>query len=185
MVKGALDGSFKCRIHLKNILHVWGKKGTETPVNWQLMETVASQGRVLTLAPFCKSFAPEANNCGGGGYVSVCECVWRTFVCRSGKSCCGSVVQSFNMAWSCFILPVCWEVKAPDARQRPRTHTSVFPEPRRLSGIGRRWGNCINKSILPDGRADFIACSAFCKPAFWWQFPVSSCSQSIHTERTP
>ena len=62
-----------CVVHLKcRIQPKWRKKGTETPVNWQLMETLVSQGRVLTLAPFCKSFAPEANNCKGG----VGECVW-------------------------------------------------------------------------------------------------------------
>ncbi len=62
------------------------------------METLVSQGRILTLAPFCKSFAPVANNwrewlCGCK--LSVWACLVNICLC-SGKACCADVVQSFS-----------------------------------------------------------------------------------------
>lgn len=48
------------------------------------MEIVVSQGKILTLAPFCKSFAPVTNNCREG----LCGCSRSLWACN--------VVQSFS-----------------------------------------------------------------------------------------
>lgn len=117
------------------------------------METMVSQGKILTSAPLCKSFAPVANNCREG--LCGCglrECVWRAFVCALAKAVGGmqsSLFHIFQHGVMLLYVPVYYEVKAPEARQRSRPNASAFPELQCLSGIEHRWENCINKSILP------------------------------------
>lgn len=76
---------------------IYGER--ETPVYRQLMEMLVSQGRILSLAPFCKSFVPVANNCREGlrAVRSLRVRACSDNIClRSGKSCRGGVVQSFS-----------------------------------------------------------------------------------------
>lgn len=182
----------------------WGLGGEyiqgerETPVYWQLMEMVVSQGRILTLAPFCKSFAPVANNlweglcvCGGEVWVCVGEhlsVLWQKLLWR----CSPVFFTSFNMAWSCFICQCAarWKLprwdKGPGHAPQPFLSRSICLV---SSAAGEAWGGVVaaasTNPYCLGHTGSATACSTFCKSAFWWQFPVSSCCQSIHTERTP
>ena len=150
------------------------------------MEFVVTQGKILTLAPFCKSFAPVANNCREGRHV--CKCLVNICLC-SGGGCCANVVQSFShlSTWCRAALSnrVLWGESSPGETKAlagtPQSFLSCC-----VCLVSSAAGGTASTNPYCLGRVDFTtACSTFCKSAFWWQFPVSSCSQSIHTERTP
>lgn len=156
------------------------------------MEMVVSEGKILTLAPFCKSFAPVANNRREGRRgcsLSVCARLANICLC-SGGGCCANVVQAFShlSTWCSAALStsVLWGESSPGETKAQAGTPQSFLSCRVCLVSSAAGGGTASTNPYGLGRVDFTtACSTFCKSAFWWQFPVSSCSQSIHTERTP
>ena len=72
-------------------------------------------------------------------------------------------------------------MKAPKVRQRPRPHTPQSFLNSSICLVSSATGGTASTNPYCLDRTDSAtACSAFCKSAFWWQFPLSSCSKSIH-----
>lgn len=110
------------------------------------MELLVSQGKILTLAPFCKSFAPHSKQLKGGvvrvgsEYVSVFSehlCVlWQ----RLSRVCCPAFLHIFQHGVKLLHLLEECEVKAPKVRQRPRPTPQPLPDNSICLVVSAAWG---------------------------------------------
>ena len=87
--------------------------------NWELMEGQVTQGKMLTLAPFCRGLQPWSTQLGGRGSEvgGVQGSVFREH-CVCCLSACGDAVCP----------PVLYEVEALRAREKRVRHLTSSPE---------------------------------------------------------